>query len=766
MAQITPRNSVFTVAPLLLLLSGCAEVKALFTVVFTKATSLSTSAFEFDDLRSGAQVTCALLADKSLRCVGSGEKGNLGTFNGGPAVVESPVKLVATGNGFTCVAAGPAAKLYCFGRNDKGQLGNATAGNSIKAVQVNDVENNGAAITEVKELTAGESHACALLKSGRTLCWGDNSFGQLGNVKQAGSGARTVLENERTLKPLTGVKSVVAGANSTCLIAREDSTVFCFGERFEVQNKVNWIPERVELSGSAGFLSGIKQIGVGRGFGCALSGGSKVYCWGRNEANQLGLLATSPGLSKAVAVEVSYPQESEISKIEQISVGDSHACALHRDEKTVYCWGRNSSYQLGNSSDRGYAEQVAIGSNNLTLKGVKEVRAGADRTCVVSLRDETYCWGNGAHGILGNAKPFSIYPSAALDLNRETLSGSLHLSVGGDHSCMIDQHEKLYCFGMNQYGQLGTNVLSGAVIKADEKPIQRVIAYDTQGGKTCVVYGEDQSLGCFGDRTLDPQIETNERNSFVVEDLRKNGQPLKGVIGASVGKNEICAIESDQTVTCFPRIEKEALPTQLLDLATKKPLRDIWQLRARGAVGCALAQETGVISCWPQETLSQTSSAQPVRVKEGSGKEFIQIAVTNEQVCGVQGAERRLLCGDAADLTTKTVELSPMTSTSGLEMKGIVGLTGGMHHFCAVNESGKLFCWGRNENAQFGAKAPLSSVQPLEITLHGERFKRIARVAAGDAHTCISTPDDPALYCFGESFFHGPDSADPLEYPL
>ena len=410
------------------------------------------------------------MGDKSVRCLGSGLQGNLGTYNGSSVEASGEVKTSSAGGEFTCYIAGPTAQAFCFGRNDHGQLGNNSVGNSVKPVPVLDSENSNAVLSDVKEITTGFAHACALLKSGRAVCWGDNSQGQLGNPGPEESRPHSVLESEKNPKAFPQVHQIVAGGDSTCLIARDDASVFCFGERFGVKRRVNWVPSRIEIAGSLGTLSNARQLGVGRGFGCVLSRSSQVFCWGKNDMNQLGSLLNIGGLTRATLVQVTYPAEAPMSHIEQIAVAENHACAINRDEKTVYCWGDNRYGQLGNTSVRGNPEQVALGSNNLTLKGVKSVAVGPDRTCILSVRDEVYCWGNGANGLLGSDRVLSPYPLRVLDANGEVLSNSVQLTLGQNHSCVLDNTQKLYCFGLNTFGQLGSKMISSSVIYSDQKP--------------------------------------------------------------------------------------------------------------------------------------------------------------------------------------------------------------------------------------------------------------------------------------------------------
>jgi hypothetical protein len=751
----------------LLGLSACSEVKVLISVLFTEATSLSTSSFEFDEMKSGDQLTCAILGDKTVRCIGSGQKGNLGTFNGGPAAIATPIKLLATGKGFTCFTSGDNAQLFCFGKNYKGQLGNPSVGNSIKPVPVLDVDNSNFPIADVKSLSAGEAHACAVLKSGRAVCWGDNSSGQLGNISVQGIGARSVLEGERNPKAFPNVKDISAGANSSCLIAKDDSTVFCFGERYGATRKINWIPERVDLANSIGSLNNIKQIGVGRGFGCALTRSAQVYCWGQNESNQLGILMNLKGLPKASLVQVSYPQEMPLSRVDQITVGDAHACALHRDEKTVYCWGDNRFNQLGSTSTRGNTEQVALGSNNLTLKGVKEVRAGPDRTCIISIRDELFCWGNGADGILGNPKPISVYPSRVLDSNLEALANVVHVELGQDHTCVKDSAEKLYCFGINSFGQMGFVRVSGQALQTETTPLKKVHSIDVKGSKTCVVYGDDQRVGCFGDMEFDNINKRPAKNSFILEEVKKNNIGFRAASGVAIGHKQVCVIGANQEVTCLPSDGEETteVPVRVADV-NQMPIKDIWQVRAQNNLACALSQAEGAIWCWGQERLEQGLAAKHVMMGGQAAHEVIQISLTEDQLCTIRGTERAVYCSKTGVSHQGTIEIAPLKTTEGAELKGVLSLSGGLHHFCAVTEVGKLYCWGKNESYQFGSKSPAQSLDAILVAIKNERIQKITRVTTGDKHTCITSADDPTLYCFGGSFYGGPNSPDLVDYPL
>ena len=755
-------------------LTGCAEVKTLFSVLWNGASSLNTNAFEVDEMKSGNELTCSVLGNKTLRCLGTGAKGDLGRYFGAPVSTLKEIKQVALGKDFTCVIAGEKSEVFCFGRNDKGQLGNFNSQNTSDPVPVLDSENSNVPIIDAKQIAAGENHACALLKNGRAVCWGDNLFGQAGNPSQSGVGVKTIMEGERNSKPFQNIHEIFAGANSTCIIAKDGNIAFCFGERYGSTKKLNWLPEQIELSGNLGTVSQVKQIGVGRGFACALSKSSEVFCWGRNDMNQLGALVTVPGLTKATQVLVSYPVQTAISKIDSIAVSDFHACALHRDEKTVYCWGDNRFGQLGNTSVRGLPEQVALGSNNLTLKGVRELSVGPDRTCIISSRDEVFCWGNGANGLLGNEKVLSPYPVRVLDTNGEMLGSASQISVGNNHSCVIDTNQKLFCFGINEFGQMGTKMIAPQVIGSDLKPIERITTIDTSGLRTCMIYGVDQSVACFGDKEMDNLNQKYELNSFMPEEIKNGLTPYKNALAVSIGHSHLCIITAEQHVDCLGEGVKGQLgagenlsaKSATVQDDKKNILKDVWQIKSRENWNCALKQESGAIWCWGEWNNDRWLTARQIAIQGKPSSDVIQIAMTNDQICGIHGVERAVYCTVTGEKFADKLDLQPMIDADHKILKRILAITGGKHHSCALDEEGKVYCWGSNEFGQLGNKSVKESSKAIKITFQSESLKKVSRISAGDTHTCVSSPDEAALYCFGQSFFGGVNSPDPVEYPL
>ena len=100
-------------------LSGCTEVRKVFSIFFNKQGSLNTNGFEVSEMSSGDGVTCSLMGDKTLRCLGTGLNGDLGRFHGAQNNNLKDIKQIALGNGFSCAIIGEKSELKCFGLNNK-----------------------------------------------------------------------------------------------------------------------------------------------------------------------------------------------------------------------------------------------------------------------------------------------------------------------------------------------------------------------------------------------------------------------------------------------------------------------------------------------------------------------------------------------------------------------------------------------------------------------------------------------------------------------
>lgn len=130
-------------------------------------------------LAAGADHTCALMGDTTVRCWGKNDKGQIGdgsTLDANePASVigVSGVVQIVAGARFTCGRL-RSRTVTCWGDNSQHQLVNGTTDSSSKPVALH-------GLMGVEEIAAAGDGACARLADGDVRCWGRNDEGQLGD---------------------------------------------------------------------------------------------------------------------------------------------------------------------------------------------------------------------------------------------------------------------------------------------------------------------------------------------------------------------------------------------------------------------------------------------------------------------------------------------------------------------------------------------------------------------------------------------------------
>jgi hypothetical protein len=266
--------------------------------------------------------------------------------------------------------------------------------------------------------------------------------------------------------------------------------VWCWGYNYysqlgwasSVTNTSN-LPLKVGLP--AGAAGAVGAVTAGTYHTCALAGGV-VYCWGYNGYGQLGTGDTNTAVT-AVAVGGGLTGETVMA----LAAKAYHTCALTAAGE-VWCWGSNSSGQLGNGNSGGNSlVPVAVDVSALsTFGGFVSLASGVSELCAFGADGELYCWGNGR----GTPQVVDVSEPAAKGVALVAMAGgSGHwcgLSEVGGTGGVVGSGSSaggLYCWGNNYYGQLGVNQMRGTNVA---KPAVGglPVAVDV-GGAVCRVTG-------------------------------------------------------------------------------------------------------------------------------------------------------------------------------------------------------------------------------------------------------------------------------------
>ncbi len=340
------------------------------------------------DVVAGRNDTCAILADRTLKCWGNATYGQLGAALPSAAQSTKPVGIVgltdvarvAIGIYHICVAT-LSGEVKCLGMNTGGQLG---YGSTNGGTDWSKGPRTALGLSDVTDLTAGGVHTCALTSAGTVWCWGQGDQGQLGQGTLANSATPLQVPN------LTGVTQIAApaGGSHTCALL-SDGTVQCWGYNFSGQlgdgSKTNR-PSPVVVSG----LTGATSIAAGAQHTCAVLQGGTAKCWGNNGQGQIGS-TTSPTTTPVVV--------TSLTNVQSLAAGGTSTCATKTDA-SIWCWG--SSVNLGQLGDGGATSQTFSPVQATQITGTSELTMGDNTMCAMGSSTVIKCIGLNNNGQLGN----------------------------------------------------------------------------------------------------------------------------------------------------------------------------------------------------------------------------------------------------------------------------------------------------------------------------------------------------------------------------
>lgn len=327
------------------------------TIGTTNPVMVATS-LRFSSISAGWTYSCGLSLNGAAYCWGANSNGQLGNTANLSSNVPVAVGAPAGGNilGFSSISAsryhtcGLALNgtAYCWGYNGYGTLGNNSTTNSNVPVIVN-------AFLKFSSITTGTEHTCGSTLSGAAYCWGRNSSGELGNNSTTNSSVPVLVAAPETFS------SVTAGDAHTCGLIL-NGIAYCWGRNLfgelgdnSTTNSSAPLPVATTL-----IFSSIKAGGT---FSCGLTLSGAAHCWGGYTYGELGNGFFG---SSGVPVAVVAPTGGNVLTFSSISAGFAHSCGLTSSGAT-YCWGRNGTGQLGDSSTSNKDVPVAVGNFNYNL---------------------------------------------------------------------------------------------------------------------------------------------------------------------------------------------------------------------------------------------------------------------------------------------------------------------------------------------------------------------------------------------------------------
>jgi alpha-tubulin suppressor-like RCC1 family protein len=330
----------------------------------------------------------------------------------------------------------------------------------------------------------------------------------------------------------------------------------------------------------------------------------------------------------------------------KLVAGGSHTCGI-TNLGALYCWGLNDEGQLGVGTDIAKYSAPQLLTN---FTNVVDVTLGEYHTCAKKIDGSMYCWGYNGSGELGVGTDIERYNTPQLLTN---FTNIMNISAGDYHTCAKKIDGSMYCWGWNQYDQLG--------------------------------------VGTNTNRYKTPQLLTG----------------FTDVIGISAGYRHTCAFKNSGNLYC-------------------------WGYNMEGQLGLGTTAETYNT---PQLLTAFTS--------------VMGISAGRSYTCAFKNSGNLYCWGEnySGQLglgTTIETYNTPQWLTS---FTRVASITTGQYHTCATKADGSVYCWGENYSGQLG----LGITSPTYNTPQWlTSFTSVSTMTAGEYHTCaIKNNND--TYCWGEN---------------
>ncbi len=371
---------------------------------------------------------------------------NLRLVRDDPAIVA-----VGAGNGFSCALRSDGA-AFCWGANGRGQLGDGTTTPSAAPVPVSGNH-------RFAQLIVGDVNACGVTAGGSAHCWGGNGEGQLGAGLATGSGQFSSVP----VRVSGGHRfnNLSVGLRAVCGVVTTDGVTYCWGRNRngELGNGTTGglsnVPVAVSNSASLGFVT------VSQGFftTCALDGAGAAFCWGRDNG-QFG--------NGSMTVPSSLTPTSAASgmTLAKIELGSVYTCGLDGSGGAL-CWGLSNAFGqqgIGSFVDPVLSPTAVVGGLTFASLDAHNNNNLFAATCGITTSNEAWCWGSNQKGQLGGPSAETCNVGSVFDCSSVPIEvrGDHHftsIAVGLEHMCALALDGSVFCWGDNEFGQLGDGTM-------------------------------------------------------------------------------------------------------------------------------------------------------------------------------------------------------------------------------------------------------------------------------------------------------------------
>jgi alpha-tubulin suppressor-like RCC1 family protein len=291
--------------------------------------------------------------------------------------------------------------------------------------------------------------------SDRTVSWVSSaptvaSVSSSGIVRPVAAGTATITA---TIEGVSGSAealvdfwvAVSAGNQFSCAVT-VSGTAYCWGDNSAGQ--LGGVTTTALATRPTAVAGGVvfRSISAGAGYACGVTADHAAYCWGDNSSGQLGDGSRANRSAPVrVAGDLAFVSVSTVIPVGYVG---KHSCGV-TEFGAAYCWGDNLYGQLGNGSTANSSVPVAV-AGDLT---VNLVSVGSRFSCAATTGNVAHCWGTGGGAPVDTTRPVVIPGDLAV----------ASISSQFEHACAVTSFGVGYCWGSGVFGKLGTGSTNSAL---------------------------------------------------------------------------------------------------------------------------------------------------------------------------------------------------------------------------------------------------------------------------------------------------------------
>ncbi len=650
-------------------------------------------------------------------------------------------------------------KVWAWGQNESGQLGDATQTARLTPVQIRNSTDSDY-LSNIEAVAAGNNHSLALDGDGTVWAWGDGSSGQLGN----GSGNSILLpakvKNFNGVGTLSDVIAIAAG-NGYSVALKKDGTVWAWGANGKGQlgNATN---TSANLPVQVLNLAQVSMIASGANSQTTLASTSdgNVWAWGDGSLDQLG---------NGSLADSNVPlQVLGISNVTAINGGKNRSVAIKAD-KTVWAWGSNASGELGNGTNNSSSVPVQV----LNLTDVTSIGGGSNHSLAIKSDGSVWAWGGNNNGQLGDGTVSN--KSTPVSVTSFGSGATVMISGGEGFSVALKLDGTVWAWGANFNGKLGVN---DAVDR--NTPVQVWnSAQGTSSGFSAISSGSAHNIGLKNDGTvwawgknglgqLGDGTSSNRLTPVQVVGL-------SGIIAIVAGYNHSLALKSDGTVWSWGwnaygqlgdgtqdnqslpvKVKASAMPDDYLQNITAISLGDthslaldsngnVWAWGGNGSGQLGIGS-TDSPQLYPQQVKDSTGSEFLTNVHSISGGGYYSLVSLDDGTAWSWGINDQGQLGNGDFSKTNKSLPVQIVDASLLGITNVAKVNAGYAHAFALLNDASLLAWGWNDYGQLGTSNINSTAIALPVS--GAGASNVSMVKAGHSHTIV-LKDDGTVWSWG-----------------